>query len=624
MTATGQVAHKADSEKRFQDVLLRGGEATTIVATDPQVFERITLGLYREPASAIRELISNAYDADASRVTVKTDVPNFGRIEVEDDGRGMSAAAIEYLLHHVGGSLKRTGAGADAGVTKRVGVSPGGRNLIGQMGIGLYSIARLTRRFTIYTKQQGDKHRYVLEVDLTGLNKDNPPVEGATSYIAGYAKLMRHGVSQWEIQDHGTKVVLHDILAEAKNLLQSRERWELRLSKASKEVKGELKYHIGFPPAGQPPNLPWEESPKAKTDLDRFKSLVRALSTRAEISDTSPSLDQTLDYYLGAIWRISLSAPLRYLYKHPFELTSKDGVDFYNLKGDATPERIEVPTGIKIGQHLDVHEEGASPTPFSVTIDNIELRRPVVFEPFADDSRRLLKRPKLFIGKFESEREGAHLSGTGYFYWSYDITPKENNGILVRVAGSSGELFNPRFLNYRTSENLRLRQVSAEAFVQRGFDNALNVDRESYVETDPAVRALQRWTHRSMTRIFTRLKKDQQAVAALKKEDVAGETIEAVVASAGSAWSRHRGKRSAPPEVLVSSKKTPPADLKAGTIFVGGIPSERRGGIEREVVFSARLRALVQILEAHDLLQNLSDEERSSLIAEIAAIFERD
>ena len=72
------------------------------------MFERITLGLYREPASAIRELISNAYDADATTVTIDMNAPLFDRIVVKDDGNGMSAEVVDYLVHHVGGSLKRT------------------------------------------------------------------------------------------------------------------------------------------------------------------------------------------------------------------------------------------------------------------------------------------------------------------------------------------------------------------------------------------------------------------------------------------------------------------------------------------------------------------------------------
>ena len=54
-----------------------GGVVSTILKTDEKVIARVTDGIYRQPGSAIRELISNAYDADASRVVIKTDAPRF-------------------------------------------------------------------------------------------------------------------------------------------------------------------------------------------------------------------------------------------------------------------------------------------------------------------------------------------------------------------------------------------------------------------------------------------------------------------------------------------------------------------------------------------------------------------
>lgn len=49
----------------------------TILKTDQRVIARVTDGIYRQPGSSLRELISNAYDADATRVVIKTDAPRF-------------------------------------------------------------------------------------------------------------------------------------------------------------------------------------------------------------------------------------------------------------------------------------------------------------------------------------------------------------------------------------------------------------------------------------------------------------------------------------------------------------------------------------------------------------------
>jgi hypothetical protein len=612
---------RVDEQAKFRKALSSTGTATTEVSTDPRVFERITLGLYREPSSAIRELISNAYDADAQNVTVKTNPPYFDRIVVMDDGMGMSPTAIDHIVHHVGGSLKRTSSGQAAGVIKSVGTSPKGRKLIGQMGIGLFSVARLTRHFLIETKQAGDDHHIRLEMDLTGLDPAVVQAEGAERYVAGYAKVSRQTIAHHSEQKKSyTRITLFDILPEAKRILQSVDRWDN--FKANLHArKGELKYHIGRLDPIMQPNPPWDS--KDKTPLSRFKAMVDALATPAEASGSSPSLDQTLDYYLAMIWRISLSAPLGYVGEHPFALTGKDDVDFYSLEGDGTPELIELGEDEKIGDRLDLHPESAS-LPFKVVIDEVELRRPIIFRGFQMDARKLLPRPKMLVGKFASTSDGASLDGTAYFFWSYETIPKENNGILVRVAGASGTLFDRTFLGFRTSENLRLRQVSSEAFVSNGLDRALNIDRESFVDSDPNVRALQRWVFRSMTRLFTRLKMDQRNLGAERKERSEAEEARETEAVGAKIWSQRRGTpRSKPPQVVVSSRASAPADVKKDAIFIGGIKSEKRGGVEKEQIFSARLRAAILVLDGWGLLDGLSDEERSNLVEDLAKVIDR-
>src|SRR4051794_17346544 len=89
----------------------------TTLQTNEQVIARVTDGIYRQPASALRELISNAYDADAHRVVIKTDVPRFERITIEDDGAGMSPQVLAHLLFNIGGSAKRNEQGETLGIT---------------------------------------------------------------------------------------------------------------------------------------------------------------------------------------------------------------------------------------------------------------------------------------------------------------------------------------------------------------------------------------------------------------------------------------------------------------------------------------------------------------------------
>jgi hypothetical protein len=601
---------RAGDDLAFKEALAGTGSATTEVSTDPRVFERITLGLYREPASAIRELISNAYDADATEVTVTMNPPAFDEITVSDDGNGMSSEAIDYLIHHVGGSLKRSKAGVNAGVAVNLGRSPGGRLLIGQMGIGLYSVARLTRRFKVETKRTGDKYRFVLDIDLSGL--DAVQDEDQERFVAGYATVRRESVPETEAEQkkHGTTITLKDVLPDARRILQSVDRWEAYYSKDEHRKKGELKYYIARPAIGEHlalgPEVPWKPE---DSKVGKFKALVKSLSTSDEIKASALSLEQTLDYYLAMLWRISLGAPLGYVGKHPFELSDDDKIDFYDLGSTAlTPEPLKLEPGQTIGQRLNLNESGAPSKSFKLYVDGIELRRPIVFNTIVKSERKLLDRPKFFVGNFGSVKDGASLGGIGYLFWSYDIAPKENNGLLVRIAGASGILFDRRFLDYRTSENTRLRQISAESFVERGLENAQNVDRESFIDTDPNVRALQRWTHRSLGRVFNRLKKDQKDASTVRKEQQALADAEETEAYSHAVW-HEENPGEEPPDVILSARQSAPLGTSEDVIFVGGLVPR----IETDVVFSATLRSVMRILDGFGLLENVSEARKARL-----------
>src|SRR5689334_3739659 len=140
----------------------------TPLTTDERVLARITDGIYRQPSSALRELISNAYDADAEEVIILTDAPRFNQISVRDDGLGLSPEVLEHLVIHIGGSLKRSKEGKLLKVTAKTdqNYSPGGRQLIGKLGIGLFSVAQFTRHFLIITKTKGDHYRTVADITL--------------------------------------------------------------------------------------------------------------------------------------------------------------------------------------------------------------------------------------------------------------------------------------------------------------------------------------------------------------------------------------------------------------------------------------------------------------------------
>src|SRR5262245_18560411 len=102
------VAKQKDPRVTLKEDVFANRHGKTRLQTDERVLARITDGIYREPASALRELVFNAYDADATQVRISTDAPRFSKIVVIDDGDGMTYDVLDHLIHHIGGSAKRT------------------------------------------------------------------------------------------------------------------------------------------------------------------------------------------------------------------------------------------------------------------------------------------------------------------------------------------------------------------------------------------------------------------------------------------------------------------------------------------------------------------------------------
>lgn len=382
-----------------------------------KIIADLSSGLYRSPAAALKELIANAYDADAEKVVVTTDPPHFQVIVVRDTGSGMSLEKFVEVMQHIGGSRKRILYGD---------VTPKGRQMIGRIGIGLLAIAQLGFRFYVSSSVEGDPTRFVAEVNLTPFHKDDAALhskgllDDSDKVEIGSLTLIRDIPE--ERNAHYTVITIPDV---KKGIIS--------------EISGAVKKIIGVP----------EKLSIASKRIDKFEELV-------EVVRSSKRAYTALDGYYYMLWELALLCPVNYLDNGPFD-TSRQSIEHV--------DSIQLP-------HIQS---------FKVIVDGIEIRRPQLFptsrtEPLPD--------PIIYPLNFDHQIAGRRLRFSGYIYSQQaQIEPDELKGLHIRIRNVGVGRYDKSWLGYPFDEDVHFGQISGEIYVEDGLESALNIDRDSFIET---------------------------------------------------------------------------------------------------------------------------------------------
>ncbi len=118
-----------------------------------QILLQLGEQLIKSESVAILELIKNAYDADATLVTVrmnKIDNPASGIIEIADNGSGMSIDTVTNIWMEPGNTHKK--AFVDNSERSQLGRLP-----IGEKGIGRFGVHKLGKKIEMITRSQNAK-----------------------------------------------------------------------------------------------------------------------------------------------------------------------------------------------------------------------------------------------------------------------------------------------------------------------------------------------------------------------------------------------------------------------------------------------------------------------------------
>ena len=148
---------------------------------------------------AVFELVKNAYDADASSVTVSLlDVDSEDpSIVVVDDGEGMSLKVIQHIWLEPGNDHRQRQRQAGIRTPKF------GRLPLGEKGVGRFAVHKLGHRIRLVTRPRGSAFEHVINIDWDSLVKNEYLDDTSVEIETRKAKYFIEEKGQ---TPHGTKI----------------------------------------------------------------------------------------------------------------------------------------------------------------------------------------------------------------------------------------------------------------------------------------------------------------------------------------------------------------------------------------------------------------------------------
>ena len=404
-----------------------------IINVSAKVIYDLSSGIYRSPANALKELISNAFDADADNVVIRTNRPFYKTITYYDDGTGMTPDDFKWTMMHIGGSRKREG--GKKLVTKK------GRPIIGKIGIGILAVAQICKKFTFISSRKGSDEKFEAVVDLKEFG--DPEVH---KLVLG-DKDIPIGEYKWSISPENknksyTKIILHEIRDDFKSDLEDERADFIDYSK----------------------------------DINGRRPLFKAASTQdfREFIDWLKTKDiRKLKDYWRLLWELALFSPIEYFDDGP---VSKEKL-FEEKKKEISKYRLK----------LDV--------------DGYILKKPVVLPVDKDIKTKGVDYDIYTIDSEEAKIDRSTLKFSGYlFNQRKQIKNTELQGILIRIKNVAIGRYDKSYLNCPISLGPIANFNSGEIYVEHGLEEALNIDRNSFKESNVHYKMLQKYVYELMSK----------------------------------------------------------------------------------------------------------------------------
>ena len=171
-----------------------------------RIVDYLSSGLYESPAACLKELVNNAYDADASVVELFVK-PDANRIIVTDDGTGMDSGDFKRNFSKISESFKREHSDRTAS----------SRPKIGKIGIGFIAANEICDVMQIISTKKGSREKINVQINFKAMRM---PVDERRRQSDSFAKADYEGtVTDADPDEHYTHIFLKEVRGPAQELL---------------------------------------------------------------------------------------------------------------------------------------------------------------------------------------------------------------------------------------------------------------------------------------------------------------------------------------------------------------------------------------------------------------------
>lgn len=150
------------------------------ITVDKRIVRILSESTYENFPTALKEIITNSYDADSTEVHISLDMRN-ETIEILDNGKGMSVEEFDFFLRIAG--FKRE---------KDKNTTNSGRFVIGKFGVGFLSIFPYFKNYTVESTKAGSEKIFYSSIPCYKYMTSGQLVEVSQIPILGTTKVDRN------------------------------------------------------------------------------------------------------------------------------------------------------------------------------------------------------------------------------------------------------------------------------------------------------------------------------------------------------------------------------------------------------------------------------------------------